>query len=212
MRASFAKHTPVDGPAQEDLDHAVKRKLVSQAVVSDQVIDIFGTAGLKAPDVSILSDEFLEDVRDMPQKNLALELLRKLLNDEIKSQSRTNLVQARSFAEMLDAAVRRYQNRTIDAAEVVTELIDLAKDMREAVKRGEEMEPLRRGAGLLRRASAEPESAIEVMGAAGTGRHRHRAGKAGSSQCNHRLDGEAVCPGEDACTSQAHPASIRLSA
>ncbi len=94
VRASFAKHTPVEGPAQDDLDHAVKQ-LVSQAVVSDQVIDIFGTAGLKAPDVSILSDEFLEDVRDMPQKNLALELLRKLLNDEITSQARTNLVQAR---------------------------------------------------------------------------------------------------------------------
>lgn len=105
VRASFAKHTPVEGPAQDDLDHAVKQ-LVSQAVVSDQVIDIFGTAGLKAPDVSILSDEFLEDVRDMPQKNLG-----KLLNDEITSQARTNLVQARSFADLLDSAVRRHQDR-----------------------------------------------------------------------------------------------------
>ena len=110
VRASFAKHTPVEGPAQDDLDHAVKQ-LVSQAVVSDQVIDIFETAGLKAPDVSILSDEFLEDVRDLPQKNLALELLRKLLNDEITSQARTNLVQARSFADLLDSAVRRHQDR-----------------------------------------------------------------------------------------------------
>jgi len=162
IRASFAKHTPTDGPAQEDLDHAVKQ-LVSQAVVSDQVIDIFGTAGLKAPDVSILSDEFLEDVRDMPQKNLALELLRKLLNDEIRSQSRTNLVQARSFADLLESAVRRYQNRTLDAAEVVSELIGLAKDMRDAVKRGEEM-GLSDEELAFYDALAQNRSAIEVMG------------------------------------------------
>jgi len=162
VRASFAKHTPVEGPAQDDLDHAVKQ-LVSQAVVSDQVIDIFGTAGLKAPDVSILSDEFLEDVRDLPQKNLALELLRKLLNDEITSQARTNLVQARSFADLLDSAVRRYQNRTIDAAEVVSELIDLAKDMRDAVKRGEEM-GLSDEELAFYDALSQNRSAIEVMG------------------------------------------------
>ncbi|GIV81895.1 MAG: DEAD/DEAH box helicase [Anaerolineae bacterium] len=162
VRANFVKHTTVEGVSREDMDRAVKQ-LVSQAVTSGEVIDIFGTAGLKAPDVSILSDEFLEDVREMPQKNLALELLRKLLNDEIKARSRTNLVQSRSFAEMLESAVRRYQNRTIDAAEVITELIELAKTMRDASRRGEEL-------GLTDEelafydALAQNQSAVEVMG------------------------------------------------
>jgi type I restriction enzyme R subunit len=162
VRAGFAKSTPVEGPSQVDMDSAV-RQLVSQAVSSGQVIDIFGTAGLKTPDVSILSDEFLEDIRDLPHKNLALELLRKLLNDEIKARARTNLVQARSFAGMLDSAVRRYQNRTLDAAEVVTELIGLAREMRDAVHRGEEL-------GLTDEelafydALAQNQSAVEVMG------------------------------------------------
>jgi type I restriction enzyme R subunit len=162
VRASFAKNTPVEGPSQEDMDTAVKQ-LVSQVVSSGEVIDIFGTAGLKAPDVSILSDEFLEDVRDIPHKNLVLELLRKLLNDEIKARARNNLVQARSFAEMLETAVRRYQNRTIDAAEVITELIELAKAMRDAVRRGAAL-------GLTDEelafydALAQNQSAVEVMG------------------------------------------------
>ena len=162
VRATFAKHTPVEGPTREDLDGAVKQ-LVSQAVTSGEVIDIFGTAGLKTPDVSILSDDFLEEVRELPQKNLALELLRKLLNDEIRAQSRTNLVQARSFTALLDDAIRRYQNRTIDASMVVVELIGLAKDLHQAAKRGEEM-------GLsdvelaFYDALAQNQSALEVMG------------------------------------------------
>jgi type I restriction enzyme R subunit len=162
VRASFAKYTTVEGVSREDMDRAVKQ-LVSQAVTSGEVIDIFGTAGLKAPDVSILSDEFLEDVREMPHRNLALELLRKLLNDEIKARSRTNLVQSRSFAEMLESAVRRYQNRTIDAAQVITELIELAKTVRDASRRGEEL-------GLTDEelafydALAQNQSAVEVMG------------------------------------------------
>ncbi len=162
VRASFAKNTPVEGPAQEDMDGAIKQ-LVSQAVTSGEVIDIFGTAGLKAPDVSILSDDFLEDVRDLPHKNLALELLRKLLNDEIKAQARTNLVQARSFAYMLEAAVQRYQNRTIDAAEVISELIELARDMRDASQRGEEL-GLSDEELAFYDALAQNQSAVEVMG------------------------------------------------
>jgi type I restriction enzyme, R subunit len=124
------------GPAQEDLDAAV-RQIISKSVASDEVIDIFGAAGLDRPDISILSDEFLAEVRDMPQKNLALEVLRKLLSDEIKARSRKNLVQSRSFAEMLEKTIRKYQNRTIDAAEVIVELVKLAKDMRAARDRGE---------------------------------------------------------------------------
>jgi len=103
------------------------------------VIDIFAAAGLQKPDISILSDEFLQEVRQLPQRNLAVELLRKLIQDEIKTRARKNVVQARSFAEMLEEAIRRYQNRAIEAAQVIEELIELAKEMQEAQHRGEEL-------------------------------------------------------------------------
>jgi type I restriction enzyme R subunit len=118
------------------LDHAI-RQLVSKAVSSDQVIDLFSAAGLKKPDISILSDEFLVEVRGLPQKNLAVELLRKLLSNEIKTRSRTNLVQARSFAALLERSIRAYQNRAVESAQVIEELIALAKEIREADRRGE---------------------------------------------------------------------------
>jgi type I restriction enzyme R subunit len=163
VRATFNKTTTTEGAeAQEDIDTAVKQ-LVSEAIVSDDVIDIFGAAGLKRPDVSILSDEFLEEVQHMPQKNLALELLRKLLNDEIKSRSGRNVVQARSFADLLEQTIRRYQNRTIDAAEVITELIDLAKDVRDADKRGEAL-GLTEDEVAFYDALAQNDSAVDVMG------------------------------------------------
>jgi type I restriction enzyme R subunit len=103
------------------------------------VLDIFAAAGLEKPDISILSDEFLAEVRGMPQRNLAVELLQKLLKGEIKTRGRKNVVQARSFAEMLEQTLRRYQNRAIKAAQVIEELIALAKDMRAAASRGEEV-------------------------------------------------------------------------
>jgi type I restriction enzyme R subunit len=138
VRAVLAKGAPGKGKADEDLDHAI-RQIVSKAVVSDQVVDIFAAAGLKKPDISILSDEFLAEVRDMPQRNLAVELLEKLLKGEIKARSRRNVVQARSFSEMLEQSLRRYQNRAIETAKVIEELIQLAKDMREATRRGEDL-------------------------------------------------------------------------
>ena len=106
--------------------------MISKAVASDEVIDIFAAAGLKKPDISILSESFLAEVRGMPQRNLAVELLRKLLDNEIKARGRRNVVQSRSFADMLESAIRRYQNRAIETAQVIEELIALAKDMREA--------------------------------------------------------------------------------
>ncbi len=118
------------------LDHAI-RQLVSRAIASDQVIDIFAAAGLQKPDLSILSDEFLAEVRSLPYKNVAVELLRKLLADEIKTRARSNVVQARSFAELLERSIRAYQNRAIETAQIIEELIALAKDMRAAVRRGE---------------------------------------------------------------------------
>jgi type I restriction enzyme R subunit len=100
-------------------------------------VDIFAAAGLQRPDISVLSDEFLAEVRGMPQRNLAVELLRKLLSGEIHTRQRKNVVQARSFAEMLEQSIRRHQNRAIEAAQVIEELIGLAKDMRAANARGE---------------------------------------------------------------------------
>lgn len=106
---------------------------------SDQVIDIFAAAGLKKPEISILSEEFQADIHGLPQKNLAIEILRKLLNDEIKTHMRKNVVQSRSFAELLERTTRSYQNRTFESAEVIAELIKLAEEMRQAQKRGEEL-------------------------------------------------------------------------
>jgi type I restriction enzyme R subunit len=136
VRACLIKHAPGDPKTDEDLDHAI-RQIISKAVVSDEVVNIFAAAGLKNPDISILSDEFLADVRGMPQRNLAVELLQKLLKGEIKARSKRNVVQARSFADLLEQAVRKYQNRAIEAAQVIEELIRLAKDMRAASARGE---------------------------------------------------------------------------
>jgi type I restriction enzyme R subunit len=138
LRAAFAKNTEGDGKDAEDLDSAIQQ-IVSRAVSSEEVLDIFGAAGLKKPDISILSDAFLDEVRGMPQRNLALELLKKLLNDSIKLRSEKFLVESRSFAEMLEEAVRKYHNRAIEAAEVIEELVRLAKEMREAQKRGEKL-------------------------------------------------------------------------
>jgi type I restriction enzyme R subunit len=132
----LAKSTPGERKTDEELEHAI-RQIISKAVISDEVIDIFAAAGLKKPDISILSDEFLAEVRGMPQRNLAVELLQKLLKGEIRNRSRRNVVQARSFAEMLEQAIRKYQNRAIETAQVIEELIQLAKDMRAANKRGE---------------------------------------------------------------------------
>jgi len=138
VRAVLAKTTISSGRPEEELDAAV-RQIVSRAVASDQVIDIFSAAGLKKPDISILSDEFLAEVKELPQRNLAFEVLKKLLNDEIKVRSRRNLVQARLFSQMLEEAIRKYQNRSVETARVIQELIDLAKDMREANERGEKL-------------------------------------------------------------------------
>ncbi len=138
VRAVLAKGVAGDGKTEEELDHAV-RQIVSKAVASGEVVDIFAAAGLKKPDISILSDEFLAEVRGLPQRNLAVELLRKLLSGEIKTRGRKNVVQARSFSEMLEQAIRRYQNRAIETAQVIEELVALAKEMREANARGEQL-------------------------------------------------------------------------
>ncbi len=138
VRAGLSKRT-VNGPRPgEELDHAV-RQIISRAVASEGVMDIFAAAGLRKPDISVLSERFLAEVRGMPHRNLAVELLQKLLRGEVAIRRRKNVVQARSFAEMLEQTLRRYQNRTIEAAQVIEELIGLAKNIREASARGEKL-------------------------------------------------------------------------
>ena len=139
VRAVLAKNAAGERRTDEELEHAI-RQIISRAVTSDGVIDIFAAAGLKKPDISILSDEFLAEVRGMPQRNLAVELLQKLLRGEIKNRAKRNVVQGRSFADLLEASLRRYQNRAIETAKVIEELIQLAKDMRAANARGEALQ------------------------------------------------------------------------
>jgi type I restriction enzyme, R subunit len=138
VRAVLAKGSPEGAKTQEELDLAV-RQIVSRAVASEGVVDIFAAAGLKKPDISILSDQFLAEVKGMPQRNLAVELLQKLLSGEIRGRRKKNVVQAKSFADMLEQTIRRYQNRAIEAAQVIEELIGLAKEMRAANARGEQL-------------------------------------------------------------------------
>ena len=138
VRAMLTKRAGSRVRPQEELDYAV-RQIISRAVASEGVVDIFAAAGLQKPDLSILSEEFLAEVRGMPQRNLAVELLQKLLKGEVATRRRKNVVQARSFAEMLEQTLRRYQNRAVEAAQVIEELIQLAREMRRANARGERL-------------------------------------------------------------------------
>ena len=138
VRAQLIKRAPGEARSEEELDLAV-RQIISRAVASEGVMDIFAAAGLDKPDISVLSDEFLAEVQGMPHRNLAVELLQKLLRGEISTKRRKNVVQARSFAEMLEQTLHRYQNRAIEAAQVIEELIQLAREMREANARGERL-------------------------------------------------------------------------
>jgi len=138
VRAVLAKGLPEGAKTQEELDLAI-RQIVSRAVASEGVVDIFAAAGLKKPDISILSDQFLAEVKGMPQRNLAVELLQKLLSGEIRARRKKNAVLAKSFADMLERTIRSYQNRSIETARVIEELIGLAKDMRQANAQGKEL-------------------------------------------------------------------------
>jgi len=138
VRAALMKRAPTEERPEEQLDYAIQQ-IISKAVASEGIVDMFAAAGLRNPDLAILSEEFLAEVRGMPHKNLAVEVMRKLLEGEIKVRQRKNLVQARSFAEMLEKTIRRYQNRAVEAAQVIEELIALAREMREADKRGEQL-------------------------------------------------------------------------
>ena len=162
IRAALVKSSTGSGVTQQERELAIQQ-IVSRAVVSTEIVDILAAAGIQSPDISILSDEFLAEVQQMEKKNLALEALRKLLNDGIRSRSKANVVQTKAFSERLENAVARYHANAITTAEVLQELIQLAKDIRAARQRGEE-------AGLSDEeiafydALAENESAVQIMG------------------------------------------------
>jgi len=162
IRAALVKSSSGSGVSQRERELAIQQ-IVSRAVVSTEIVDILKAAGIKNPDISILSDEFLAEVQQMEKKNLALEALRKLLADTIRARARTHVVQARAFSERLEAAVARYHSNAITTAEVLQELIAMARDLRAAQERGEE-QGLTPEEQAFYEALAENRSAVEVMG------------------------------------------------
>jgi type I restriction enzyme R subunit len=161
VRAAIRKRLSDASTPPPDTRGAV-RQVISGAIASDGVIDLFQAAGLADPDVAVLSDDFLDRLAGMPQKNLAFEALRKLLNDQVVSRERVNIVQSRDFRESLEAILMRYTNRAITTAQVIEELIGLARFIREKIQSGDE-------SGLTEEevafydALADNESAREVM-------------------------------------------------
>ena len=163
VKARLIKLEPTDGSKSDyEIESAIKQ-IVDQAVVSEGVIDVFSVAGLKKPDISILSDEFLAEVKGMKQKNVALELLRKLLNDEIRAISRRNMVQGKKLSEMLKATLNKYHSNVLTAAEVIQELIQMAKEMRQLENRGKDL-GLSEDEIAFYDALAVNESARQVLG------------------------------------------------
>lgn len=162
VRAAMVKSSGGSGVSAADRDLAI-RQIVNGAVASTEIVDILAAAGISSPDISILSDEFLAEIGQMEKKNLALEALKKLLNGEIRSRSRSNLIETRKFSERLEDAIARYHTNAVSTIEVLQELIALAKEVREAMSRGEE-------AGLTSEeiafydALADNESAVDILG------------------------------------------------
>ncbi|MFX1680885.1 type I restriction endonuclease subunit R [Mitsuaria sp. CC2] len=139
VKAALTKHAGTDKKLTDEQKEHALRQIISRAVVSDEVIDIFSAAGLKRPDIGVLSDEFLEDVRHMKERNLAVELLERLLKGEIKSRFKTNVVQSAKFSELLQQSLTRYRNRAVETAQVIEELIEMAKKFQAAAQRGESL-------------------------------------------------------------------------
>ena len=163
IRAALVKSVPGDGKKSAAERELAIQQIVSRAVVSTEIVDIMKAAGLESPDISILSDEFLAEVRETEKKNLAIEALKKLINGDVRSQSKRNVTQSKAFSERLEAAIARYHANAITTAQVLEELIQLAKDIRAARARGEET-GLSDEEIAFYDALAENESARQVMG------------------------------------------------
>ncbi|UOK49056.1 type I restriction endonuclease subunit R (plasmid) [Bacillus tropicus] len=164
VKASIVK-TIGDGSKKKTASQmdAQINQLISKSVISENVVDIYKELGLENPDISILSDQFLADVRALPQKNLAVELLNRLLNGKVKNVQRSNLIQARKFSEMLQNSLNKYNKRTIETSKVIEELIELAKEMDAAYKRGEQTGMVKEEIAFYD-ALASHETAEQVLG------------------------------------------------
>ena len=162
IKARLTKFEPEgSGKSPVEVETAI-RQIVDKAVVVDEVIDIFDAAGIKKPDISILSDDFLKEIQGMKRKNLALELLKKILNDEVKTRTKKNLAQSRKFSEMLEEAIRKYQNNLLTTAQVIDELINIAREIKVSDERAGDM-GLSEDEVAFYDALAMNESAKEVM-------------------------------------------------
>ena len=139
IRAAIVKYTSVDQKLVRDEKNSAMKQILDNAVVSEGVVDVFALANLDKPNIGLLSDEFLEDVRNMPMKNLAVELLEKLLKDEIRGRMSRNVVQEKAYTDRLIETLRRYHNRSIETAQVIEEMIEMAKDLQERLKQNEEL-------------------------------------------------------------------------
>ncbi len=139
VKAAIVKYTTVDRKLSEAEKHSALRRILDNAVISEGVMDVFALAGIEKPNIGLLSDAFLEEVRNMPTKNLAVELLEKLLRDDIKAHTRTNVVLQKKFSDRLLESLRRYHNRAIETAQVIEELIAMARDFRDAMDRHEQL-------------------------------------------------------------------------
>jgi len=153
---------PGSGKTDEEIETTI-RQVIDKALISEPVIDVFDAAGIKKPDISILSDEFLMEVKDMEHKNIAVEVLKKILNDEIKSRSKKNLVQSKTLMELLEKSIKQYHNKIITAVEVIEELIKLAKEIKQMDEEPEKM-GLSQYEYAFYTAVADNESARELMG------------------------------------------------
>lgn len=162
IKATIVKTTSTKAKYGEEYDSAIKQ-IISKAVISDRIIDLFEAAGIDKPNISVLSEKFLLEVKDMKEKNLAFEALKKLLNDEIRLRMGKNIVTSKSFMEMLEKTIKKYTDRSIDAAEAIDELIRVAKKIQEDQKKGEELN-LSEDEKAFYDALASNKSAIEVLG------------------------------------------------
>jgi type I restriction enzyme R subunit len=163
VKARLQKFQPsTNGRTDEEMETTI-RQIVDKAIVSEKVIDIFDAAGIKKPDISILSEEFLQEMKGMKHRNLAMEVLKKILDDEIRARSKYNLIQGKTFREKLEEAIRRYQNKLLTAAEVIQQLIELAKEIKDQDARGDELK-MSREELVFYDAVANNQSARDLMG------------------------------------------------
>ncbi len=184
IQASIYKLEPNNGGlSNREIESAI-RQVVDQALVSDTVVNIFDEAGIKDPDISIISDEFIAEVRGMQHRNLAVELLQKLLNDEIKNRRQRNIVQSRKLTKMLEDSLRRYHNHVISVSDVIEELLAISQEIKEADQRGEQL-GLESYELAFYDALSQNQSAVEVMGSRRTESPSDRTCGKNQEKCLH---------------------------